>query len=151
MRNGILGKTSCLTCGNLFASVRVLRPRRRLAMREAIYAALKPVRSRQQLAFVLRSVVAGVAVGAAGALALGAARRLGLEVSWVVAAAVLAAGPVLGLLAGLVLRRGWHDAAAAVDGHYGLKDRAVTALAFSALPAPTELQAVAVSDALGHL
>src|SRR5262249_20228257 len=101
-------------------------------MREAIYAALRPVRSRQQMMFALRSVVAGVIAGAAGALALGAARlALGLEVSWVVGAAVIAAGPVLGLLVGLVLRRGWHDAAAAVDSHHGLKDRAVTALAFS--------------------
>jgi hypothetical protein len=64
---------------------------------------------------------------------------------------VLAAGPVLGLLVGLLLRRGWHDAAAAVDGHYGLKDRAVTALAFSAAPAPTELQTAQIGDALGHL
>jgi hypothetical protein len=121
-------------------------------MREAIHTALKPVRSRQQMMFALRSAVAGVTAGAAVALALGAARLLfGLDVSWLVGAAVLAAGPVLGLLVGLVLRHGWHDAAAAVDAHHGLKDRAVTALAFTDLPAPTELQSVAVSDALGHL
>src|SRR5262245_28833355 len=124
-------------------SVRVQEPRRRLAMREAIYAALGPVRSRQQMMFALRSVVIGVIAGAAVALALGVARRLGLEVSWVVAAAVLAAGPVLGLLVGVAVWRGWHDAAAAVDAHHGLKDRAVTALAFTDLPRQTELQAAA--------
>ena len=121
-------------------------------MREAIYAALRPVRSRQQKVFVVRCVVAGVVAGAAAALALGAARLVfALDVSWAVGAVLLAAGPVVGLLAGLVLRRGWHDAAAAVDRHYGLKDRSVTALAFAGLPAPTEMQSIAVADALGHL
>jgi hypothetical protein len=121
-------------------------------MREAIHAALSPVRSRQQMMFTLRATVAGVAVGAAAALALGAVRLLfALDVSWAVWGAVVAAGPVVGLLVGLILWRGWHDAAAAVDTHYGLKDRAVTALAFAGLPSPTELQTVAVSDSLAHL
>ena len=46
-------------------------------------------------------------------------------------ALVLVAGPVLGFLVGLALRRSWHDAAVAVDDHYLLKDRTVTALAFA--------------------
>lgn len=121
-------------------------------MREAMYAALSPVRSRQQMMFALRATVAGVAVGGGLALALGAVRLMfALEISWVVPALLLAAGPVIGFLVGLGLWRGWHGAAEAVDAHYGLKDRAVSALAFSDLVQPTELQTVAVNDALSHL
>ena len=121
-------------------------------MNEAIYTALKPVRSRQQKVFAVRSTVAGLIVGAAAGLTLGVVRlATGWQMHWGVGVAVLAAGPVLGLLAGLLLRRGWHDAAAAVDGHYRLKDRSVTALAFSQQTAPTELQAVQIGDAIGHM
>lgn len=121
-------------------------------MRDAIYAALKPVRSRQQTLFALRCVVVGLIAGAAAGLAVGLARQaLGAGVSWELGAVVAAAGPLLGLLVGLTLRRGWHDAAAAVDAHYGLKDRAVTALAFASQPAPTELQSIQIGEALSHL
>lgn len=121
-------------------------------MRDEMYAALSPVRSRQQMMFALRATVAGVAVGGAAALALGLVRlALGLEVFWLIPAVVLAAGPAVGFLLGLVLGRSWHGAAAAVDAHYRLKDRAVSALAFADLGRPTELQTVAVNDALNHL
>src|SRR5205085_12561206 len=116
--------------GNL---VRLLRPgpwlRRRWAMKQAIHAALKPVRARQQTVFILRCVAVGLLAASAAGLALGAVRiATGQELSPGIA--VLAAGPLLGLLIDLAIRRGWHGAAAAVDGHYQLKDRTVTALAF---------------------
>jgi hypothetical protein len=57
---------------------------------------------------------------------------------------------VLGLLAGLALRKSWHDAAAAVDGHYGLKDRSVTALAFADQTNPTEWHSLQIEDAMAH-
>ena len=121
-------------------------------MREAIYAALKPVRARQQKLVTLRCVVVGLIAGAVAGLAVGLARQaFALEISWAFGAAAVAAGPVLGLLVGLCLRRNWHDAAVAVDAHYRLKDRAVTALAFASQTAPTELHAIQISDALGHL
>lgn len=121
-------------------------------MREAILSALRPVRSRQQTAFVLHCTAAGLAASAAAGLLLGAARWLfALPVTPGLAAGVLAAGPALGLFAGLVLRRSWHAAAAAVDGHYRLKDRAVTALAFADHPAPTDLHKLQVADAMTHL
>jgi hypothetical protein len=121
-------------------------------MRQSIYAALSPVRGRQQLLFALRCAVVGLGVAAAAGLALGVARlAFDLEVSVWVRVAVLAAGPLLGLLAGLALRRNWHAAGAAVDGHYGLKDRAVTALAFAEQPAPTDMQTLAMADAMDHL
>ncbi len=121
-------------------------------MREAIQTALRRVRSRQQMLFALRCVVTGLIVGAAAGLAVGAVRQaFALNISWLVGAAAIAAGPVVGLLVGLTLRRDWHAAAAAVDAHYGLKDRAVTALAFANQNAPTELQTIQMSEALGHL
>ena len=121
-------------------------------MREAIHTALGRVRSRLQTQFALRCVVAGLIAGAIGGLAVGLARlTFGLDASWGIGAAVTAAGPVLGLIVGLSLRRNWHEAAAAVDAHYGLKDRAVTALAFASQSAPSDLHAIQINDALGHL
>jgi hypothetical protein len=121
-------------------------------MREAIHAALRPVRGRQQLLFVLRCVVAGLLAGAAAGLAVGAARALfDLPVSPAARAGLFLAGPLAGLVVGVAVRRSWHDAAAAVDARYGLKDRAVTALAFADLPAPTELQSLQIADAMDHL
>jgi hypothetical protein len=121
-------------------------------MRQSIYAALSPVRGRQQLLFALRCAVVGLGVAAVVGLALGVSRLAwGLEVPIWARVAVLAAGPLLGLLAGLALRRNWHAAGAAVDDHYGLKDRAVTALAFAQQPEPTDLQELAMADAMTHL
>ncbi|OWK36954.1 hypothetical protein [Fimbriiglobus ruber] len=121
-------------------------------MKAAIYAALRPVRARQQLLFAVRCTVIGLAAGAAAGLLLGTARLVfGLDLSPAIGVGVLAAGPVLGLIAGLVLRRTWHDAAVAVDGHYGLKDRSVTALAFAEQPTPSDLHALQLADAASHL
>jgi hypothetical protein len=122
-----------------------------MVMREAIYAALNPVRSRQQKVFALRCTVIGLIAGAVAGLAVGLARQLGLDISWTIGVGALAIGPALGLLIGLIIRRGWHDAAVAVDGHYGLKDRAVTALAFADQTMPTDLHSIQIAEALGHL
>lgn len=121
-------------------------------MRDAIRAALRRVRSRQQTLFALRCVVVGLMAGAVGGLAVGLTRQaFDLDISRTIGAAVMLAGPVVGLVVGLGLRRDWHGAAAAVDAHYGLKDRAVTALAFASQPAPSDLQTIQINDALGHL
>ncbi len=121
-------------------------------MKQAIYAALRPVRARQQAVFALRCGVAGLAAGAIVGVALGVGRlAFGLDVSPALGLGVLAAGPVLGLLAGLALRRGWHAAAASIDGHYHLKDRTVTALAFADRPTPTDLHTLQLTDAAAHL
>src|SRR5438874_2417543 len=121
-------------------------------MREAIHSALQRVWFRLQTQFALRCVIVGLIAGSIGGLAIGLTRlAFDLNVSWTLGAGVMATGPVLGLLVGLIIRRGWHDAASAVDTHYGLKDRAVTALAFAAQPSPTELHTIQINEALGHL
>jgi hypothetical protein len=121
-------------------------------MKESVYAALKPVKGRQQLAFALRAAVFGLVAGSLAGIVLGVGRLfLGWSVPWPTAAAVLAAGPVLGLLLGIILRRSWHHAAAAVDGHYQLKDRSVTALEFLRKPEHTELHDLQIADTVEHL
>ena len=121
-------------------------------MRDAIHSSLQSVWFRLQTLFALRCVVSGLIAGSIGGLAIGLARlAFDLNVSWALGAGVLVAGPVLGLLLGLSLRRGWHDAAEAIDAHYGLKDRAVTALAFADQTAPTDLHTIQMNEALGHL
>ncbi len=121
-------------------------------MREAIHAALKPVRGRLQLQFALRCAFVGLIAGGVAALAVGVVRQTAaLNGSWLLGAGLLAAGPILGGLIGLIIRRDWHDAASVVDAHYGLKDRAVTALAFADTNAATDLQLAQMTDALNHL
>jgi len=121
-------------------------------MKESVFAALKPVKGRQQLAFALRAAVFGLVAGSLAGIVLGVGRLfLGWSVPWPTAAAVLAAGPVLGLLIGIILRRSWHHAAAAVDGHYQLKDRSVTALEFLHKPEHTELHDLQIADTVEHL
>lgn len=121
-------------------------------MKEAIYGALKPVKGRQQTLFTLRSLFTGLLVGAAAGIVLGLARfALGFELSTAVYVGILAAGPVIGLLCGLALRRSWHSAAEAVDAHYDLKDRTVSALAFINQPSQGDLHALQMEDTIGHL
>ena len=66
-------------------------------------------------------------------------------------AAVLLAGPGIGLLVALARQRGWHRAAAAVDTHYRLKDRTATALDFLARKQATPAQQLQIEDAVAHL
>jgi tetratricopeptide (TPR) repeat protein len=64
---------------------------------------------------------------------------------------IVLAGPLAGALVGYLRRRPWHDAAAAVDSRYALKDRTVTALEFLAKPADDGFHELQVSEALGRL
>ncbi len=121
-------------------------------MRNMIHAALRPLRTRQQLLLALRFAALGLAVSAGVGLIVGVVRLVfEIELSLVARLGLLVLGPVVGLLIGLFARRSWHGAAAAVDGHYRLKDRTVTALAFANEPAPTDLTMLQFSDAMDHL
>ncbi|NNJ25413.1 hypothetical protein LzC2_14830 [Planctomycetes bacterium LzC2] len=120
------------------------------SLRSSLEQGLSPVRSRQRLARAGRWAAWGLLPSAAVAAALGAANLLGVATiaPWI-AIAVLAAGPILGALAGLLKTNGLNHAAEAVDAHYGLKDRATTALSLPAGDSPwTALQR---ADAEAHL
>ena len=90
---------------------------------------LAPVRARQRLARAGRWAAVGLLPSAAVAAALAAANlAAGAAVAPWAILAVLAAGPGFGFLFGLAWPASLTRAAAAVDSHYGLKDRAATAL-----------------------
>ena len=120
-------------------------------MQSPIYSELAPVRRRQQGTFAIRAAVLGMLAGSIVGGILGLTRWLsGWPPAPTVAALALAAGPVLGLLIGLLWRRSWHDAAAAVDRHYGLKDRATTALAFLTKADATALHELEIHEGGRH-
>jgi hypothetical protein len=121
-------------------------------MRGRIYSSLRPVRFRQQGLHLLRWMALGFTAGAILSMGLAiwyraSAGTFSETYGWL----LLAVGPVLGLLVGLFRLRTWHDAAVAVDRHYGLKDRIATALAFLTKPDATPLHELQVEDATEHL
>lgn len=121
-------------------------------MERAIFAHLSQVRRRQRRLFVARMMSAGLLFGSLAGVLLGAGRCLA---DWSVAPwlviVVFLAGPLCGALVGFFRPLRWHAAAAAVDAHYRLKDRAVTALAFLQKSEKTPLDELQVSDAARHL
>lgn len=120
-------------------------------MPERIYRALSPVVRRQRALLMLRGMLVGCVIASLAGMYLGVVRLLGREVSPLAAIAVLAGGPLLGLIIGAMAGWGWRRAARAVDDHYGLKDRSFTALAFSEGPADDALRTLQIRDAEGHL
>lgn len=121
-------------------------------MKHPIFAALTPILERKQMLFAVRCMAIGLVFSAVIGLLLGVGRlMLALDLSWGARLGVLAAGPALGFIFGWIWRRGYHEAAVAVDQRYDLKDRTVTALAFANKPTPSDLQSLQISDAMGHL
>src|SRR5438105_618491 len=120
-------------------------------MKESVYAVLANVRRRQRGRLALRLLTYGLVAGSLAGVVAGAARFLGRPLPPWGAVALLAGGPLLGGLIGFLWRGSWRAAAAAVDRHYRLKDRSVTALEFLANPAPTDLQSLQIADAAEHL
>ncbi|HUY87689.1 MAG TPA: hypothetical protein VMV10_03035 [Pirellulales bacterium] len=121
-------------------------------MERAIYGRLAQVRRRQRRLFVERMASAGLLVGSLVGLALALGRWLAAwpVTPWQPALAFLI-GPALGALLGFFWPQRWRAAAAAVDAHYRLKDRAVTALAFLGKTEKTPLDELQVRDAAEHL
>ncbi|HQU46988.1 MAG: hypothetical protein B7Z74_02785, partial [Deltaproteobacteria bacterium 21-66-5] len=121
-------------------------------MERAIYGRLAQVRRRQRRLFVERMATAGLLFGSLSGLLLGAGRWLA---EWPVtpwqALLVFLCGPAVGALVGLVWPLRWHSAAVAVDAHYRLKDRVVTALAFLGKAEKTALDELQVRDTAEHL
>src|SRR5262245_20714515 len=109
---------------------------RRPVMASPVCDQLGPLRERQRWICSIHWATWGLAGSSLMAIGLELARSaewLGISTSaiW----SVLAAGPVVAGIAGLVARHTWQAAAVAVDAHYRLKDRALTALAFIRKPA----------------
>src|SRR5438093_12136172 len=120
-------------------------------MHSSVHDALAPVRHRQRLLNAVRATIYGLLVGSVAGIATALTQwaLTGTVSAWV--AAVIAAGPVFGLIVGLAWRRSWLHAAAAVDGHYQLKDRSATALDFLAKADAGDMHKLQIADALFHL
>ncbi len=100
-------------------------------MSHPLHFRLLPVLRRQQWLFTLRAVAWGVLASSLALLILGLGRWLfGWSIAPPLYAATALVGPAIGLGLGLLVRRNWRAAAVAVDRHYQLKDRALTALEF---------------------
>jgi len=121
-------------------------------MGRALQTRLQPVRSRQQLVRAIWLAAWGLLAGSIAALACALVKYLALpELGGWVSIALPVVAAVLGFVGGLLWRRDLRDAAAAVDDYYTLKDRAATALEFSAKTQESPLHKLALADAMTHL
>jgi len=112
---------------------------------------LSPVRKRQRKLLLMTSMTWGLLGGSLAAIATGILRLAGQPISIQTAGWFVLAGLIAGVCSGLIRRLGWHEAAAAVDSHYQLKDRTITALEFSQQADADEIRKLQVSDASEHL
>jgi hypothetical protein len=121
-------------------------------MGRALQTRLQPVRFRQQLVRAIWLAAWGLLAGSVAALVFAIAKLFVFPelTNWVSFALPLAA-MMLGFIGGLVWRRTVRDAAVAVDDFYTLKDRAATALEFSARSQDSPLHELALADAMTHL
>jgi hypothetical protein len=118
-----------------------------------IYERLQPVRLRQLSVSMMRGAAFGLLVASMLGVSLGVCRWLltpGTIAPGVIAV-MIAGGPLLGAIIGLLRRPDRHAAASAVDAAYALKDRSTTALDFLARPEPNVLHALQLDDAAKHL
>ena len=120
-------------------------------MKSEILNFLVPVRGRLRLQSALSLLSAGATLGSVICLLLGIAR---VTTGWEPGLAQFATvflGTTVGFgLVGYVLNRSWLESAAAIDSHYQLKDRTVSALEFCEQPA-SALQQLQIEDATSHL
>jgi hypothetical protein len=121
-------------------------------MEQKIHSRLDPVRQRQQQLRALQCAAGGLFVSAALLLICVLARWLaGWQPSVVAVIGLALAIPALAYVGGVLWRRDWRHAAIAVDSHYSLKDRILTALDFLRRGDANDVQRLAVDDAIRHL
>ncbi len=121
-------------------------------MKSEILTFLTPVRSRLRAQSVVALLSTGAVIGSFFCVLLATARAasgVSVDATVLVAAFLLCTG--VAAVFGFMLKRPWHEAAAAVDRHYCLKDRTVTALEFTNQPMTTPLQKLQLQDATIHL
>ena len=117
-----------------------------------LHQQLDPVRWRQRFHLALRLAAWGLLLGSVAAGVCGVLRLAGFPIGLPLVVSLTAVFPVFGCLVGLCWQRNWNSVARAVDVHYRLKDRTVTALQFITRVRDTStLQQLQVEDALGHL
>ena len=101
---------------------------------------------------MLQCLMAGGTVAGIIGLVMGITRIVfGVSVSFTTLMVVFAGGLVGGAIIGTALKQSWKEAAAAVDRHYGLKDRTTTALEFANQTTPSGFQQLQLNDAREHL
>ena len=126
-------------------------------MRDILYRQLQPVRQRQWAVGVVRAAVWGLGGGSVAAAILGVLRLSGMLTSGGVGWGLLLGLPIVVAVSAAVwssLKVDWLPAARAIDGHYELKDRTETALAFlrrEQTGQADELQQLQLADAVQHL
>ena len=112
---------------------------------------LSGVRSRQRCLRGADGLMCGTAVGSALGLIIQAARLLDASIDPMVPWFAMLIGTVGGGLLGLASPISWHSAARLVDRHYGLKDRASTALEFATRSSDDPLVRLQVAEAIERL
>ena len=126
-------------------------------MRDILYRQLQPVRQRQWAVGVVRAAVWGLGGGSVAAVILSVLRLTGVLATGGVGWGLLLGLPIVVAVSAAVwssLKVDWLPAARAIDGHYELKDRTETALAFlrrEQTGQADELQQLQLADAVQHL
>ena len=126
-------------------------------MREILYRQLHPVRQRQWVIAVLRAAMWGLGGGSLAAAVFGVLRLAGMFATSGGGWGLLLGLPIIAAVSAAVwssLKTDWLPAARAIDGHYELKDRTETALAFlrrEQTGQADELQQLQLADAVQHL
>lgn len=121
-------------------------------MESQLHAILAPVRKRLDAQTTMKHAARGLLAGAAVAVVVAPLRwwlPFGVVAGLMIAAVVL--GLVVGLWLAMLRKSDWHAAAAAVDAHYGLQDRTVTALAFLARTSRSPMEDMQIAEALRRL
>ena len=126
-------------------------------MRETILGKLRPVRQRQWLVSVIGAAISGGVAGGIAALVLAVVRLVGWIDTPLGGWGVLVGVPIVAAVSTAMwswLKTDWLPAARAIDGHYELKDRTETALAFlvhKSAKAAVGFEELQLADAVHHL
>ena len=121
-------------------------------MKSEIRTFLTPVRRRLRARSVVGILGTGAVFGGVCCVLMAITRA---TAGWLVTAPALLTTFFLcvavAAVVAFVLKRSWYEAAAAIDSHYQLKDRTVTALEFTNHPATSPLQQLQLQDAASYL